>query len=100
MPGFTTKIPHPYEKQAAIERLNDFLPRVREQYKELASDVSGQWEGDTLKFAVATMGMTVQGTLTVEDRLATVQAQLPLAAAMFAGRIEDSIRKEVEKVLS
>lgn len=100
MPSFTTKIPHSYDKETAIAKLKDFLIGVREKYKDMASDVSGEWTGDTLNFSVTTMGMTVKGNLTVEDKLAIVQAQLPFAASMFAGQIEQSIKKEVEKVLA
>jgi hypothetical protein len=46
------------------------------------------------------MGFTISGKLTVQDKLAKVEGQLPLAAAMFRGRIEESIKSEMQKELA
>ena len=46
------------------------------------------------------MGMAVSGTLVVEDAEVTVETELPLAAALFKGLIQQQIREELQRVLA
>jgi hypothetical protein len=99
MPSFSTTVSHSLEKQAAIEKLKGLMDNMRNKYKE-ATDVQGVWIGNVMNFSLKVMGFSIQGKVTVEDKVATVEGQLPIAAALFRGRIEDSIKTEMEKGLA
>lgn len=100
MPGFSTTVSHPLEKQAAIDKLKGLMESMRERFKDQASDVQGVWIGNVLNFSLKVMGMGISGKVTVEDKQAHVEGQLPLAASMFRGRIEESIKTEMERELA
>jgi hypothetical protein len=100
MPSFSTEVPHPLDQQTAISKLTGLTNALQTKYKDVASDVQGNWTDNVLNFSLKVMGFTVTGKVTVLDKLATVQGQLPLAAAMFRGRIEESIKSELQKELT
>ncbi len=99
MPSFSTQVPHPLDQQTAVTKLTGLMSALQTKYKDVASDVQGSWAGNVMDFSLKVMGFKITGKVTVEDKLATVQGQLPLAAAMFRGRIEESIKSEMEKEL-
>ena len=100
MPSFSVDVPHTLDQQAAVARLSGLMNALQTKYKDVASDIQGSWAENVLKFSLKVMGFTVSGKVTVQDKLAKVEGQLPLAAAMFRGRIEESIKSEMQKELS
>jgi hypothetical protein len=46
------------------------------------------------------MNMPVSGTLTVNNADVALDSKLPMAAAMFSGKIKSVIMEEAKKVLS
>jgi len=99
MPSFGVEVPHSLGREKAIERLKNFLDRIVEHYKEQVSKLDGEWNDNVLSFQLKTFGMTLTGTLTVENDVARVEGQLPFAAVAFRGKIQDSIREELEREL-
>lgn len=100
MPKFSTQVEHPHDKQTAVAKLKGLMDAMQTRYKDVASDVKGTWADNVLDFSLKVMGFTIQGKVTVEDKQAQVEGNLPLAAAMVRGRIEESIKKEMEKELN
>lgn len=100
MPSFSTQVPHPLDQQSAVAKLTGLMNALQTKYKDVASDVQGNWADNVLNFSLKVMGFTVSGKVTVQDQLAKVEGQLPLAAAMFRGRIEESIKSELQKELN
>jgi hypothetical protein len=100
MPRFTTQVEHPLDQQTAVDRLKGLLGGLQSKYKDVASDVQGTWTSNVLEFSLKVMGFSITGKVTVLDRLATVEGNIPLAAVMFRGRIEESIKHEMQKELS
>ncbi len=100
MPGFRTEVPHPLSKDDATEKLKVFLDQVRERYKDQVSAIEGDWADNKLDFSLTTFGFTIKGLLTVEDKNAVLEGQLPFAALAFKGKIEQGIKSELEKALA
>ena len=100
MPSYQVVVPHSLGIDEACARLRVLLSEVRNDYAALMSDVSGSWTGNLLRFNFKAAGMPVSGELIVEEASVKVCGQLPLAAALFRGRIEQTIRDELKKLLS
>jgi Putative polyhydroxyalkanoic acid system protein (PHA_gran_rgn). len=100
MAGFHVTVPHALGHEAALSRVQKFLDDVRQDYAAQVSDVRGQWSGNRLDFGFSATGLPVQGTLVVEDNTVHVSGPLPLAALLFRGKIEQTIRQELEKLLA
>jgi hypothetical protein len=99
MPGFTQRVPHPHEKTLAIEKLKQFATIVNEKYGSLTSHSESNWQENRLFFFVVAMGLRIDGQLLVEDYAAEVEVKYPFAAALFAGRIEETIIQHLREAL-
>ena len=100
MPGFNVDVPHSLGKDAAKEKLHSFMDKVREKYQDQVSNLEENWEGDVLSFSFKTYGFTISGDLTVEEDSAKIEGKIPIAAAMFKGKIQQSVGDELKKILS
>jgi hypothetical protein len=97
MPNFNMEVPHALGRGAAVDRLQQFIDKVRTRSD--VSDLTETWTDNVLNFSFKTFGLTVEGTATVEDDHVRMDGKLPLAAAPFRGRIEGSIHDELQKIL-
>jgi putative polyhydroxyalkanoate system protein len=100
VPKLSFSVPHNLDKAEARSRLEAFAGRVRDKYQGQVKDVNESWEGDTLCFGFRTMGMNVDGRVAVEDERLAVDGNLPFSAMMFKGKIESTIRGELEKLMA
>lgn len=93
-------IPHQLEQQEALSRVQSLLTRVQSQFGSQVQDMHQEWNGNTGVFSFKVMNMPVSGTLTVNQGNVALDSQLPMAAAMFSGKIKSVIMEEAKKVLS
>ena len=100
MPSYQVSVPHQLGRDAARRRVEQFLEAVQRDYAAQISNVQGAWTGDQLQFSLVAMGLAIRGTMVVEESAVQVSGPLPLAAALFRGRIEQTIRDELQKLLS
>ena len=100
MPKITTEIPHNLEKEEAATRLRDELDKRRAELEQHVSDLQANWSGEELAYSFSTFGFKVDGTLLVEQDHVKVDANVPLPALMFKGRIQQTIQDEFGKLLS
>lgn len=100
MPGFNTKVSHTLGRDAAVKKLKGFMDRVQDLHPNEIETISGGWTENVLNFEFTSYGMKIDGTLTVEEELVKMDGNLPFAAMMFKGKISDTIRVALEKVIS
>lgn len=100
MPQFDVNVPHTLTKDEAHERLKGFSEKVREHYTDLVKDVHQEWEGETLHFGFKTLGVRIDGDLTVNDDAVRIKGELPFTAMMFKGKIESVLRDEITRLVS
>jgi putative polyhydroxyalkanoate system protein len=100
MPKFNVTVPHTLTQQEATERLNKFADILREKFKDSVSDLEQNWEGDTLAFRFKTFGFPLSGKIQVGDSNLVVDGELPFTAMMFKGKIESSIREQLERLMT
>lgn len=99
MPQFDVIVPHSLGREEAMARVNTLIERVRGEHGDKLGEMQGGWAGDVLNFSFRVMGMGISGAMNVGDEKVGVIGQLPLAAAFFRGKIEQSIRDELRNVL-
>jgi len=100
MPSYHVSVPHQLGREVARNRLEQFLEGVQHEYAAYISNVQGAWAGDQLQFSFTATGLAIRGTMQVEESAVQVSGPLPLAAALFRGRIEQTIRDELQKLLA
>lgn len=100
MPKFSVTVPHALPQEEAKERLNRFADILREKFKDSVGDLDQSWEGNALMFRFKTFGIPLSGKITVGEQNLVVDGDLPFTAMMFKGKIESSIREQLERLMT
>lgn len=100
MPGFSTEVSHSLGQEVAQQRLESFLQKIIERYKDQVSDISGEWVGNVLDFSMTTYGINIKGKVIVEEDKVRMDGELPFAAMMFKGKITNEIQEALQKALA
>jgi hypothetical protein len=99
MAQFQTVVPHQLGRAAARARLEQVLPRLAAGFGDQLSDLQGAWHGHELHYGFTAVGFKITGQIVVEEAAARVHCQLPMAALLFRGRIEQEIRVHLSAAL-
>lgn len=100
MPKLSIEVPHLLGQSVAAQRLKDKFAAVRAEYQSQVKGLREEWLDHTFSFAFQTMGMAISGTVAVEAEKIRLAADLPFAAMLFKGTIEERIRQEVGRLLA
>ncbi len=100
MPNLIMETSHKLGVDEAVRRLKEKFDSVRESFGSQVSELREEWDDRVLSFGFKTVGMTISGTVTVEDSSVTLAANLPLAVTLFKGTIQKRIRKELGELLT
>jgi hypothetical protein len=99
MSTLSMSIPHQLGQQEALNRIQSVLENVKSKFGNQVSDLQQSWNGNNGEFSFKVMNMPVSGTLKVNDNDVALDSKLPMAAAMFQGKIKSVILEEARKVL-
>jgi hypothetical protein len=99
MPQFNVSVPHTLTHEEAHERLNRFIDVLRQKFQDSVNDLDQNWNGDTLNFQFKTFGILLKGGITVEPTQLSVKGEIPFTAMMFRGKIESTIREQLERLM-
>jgi len=91
MPKYKATVAHALGKEEALTRLKAVTEQAR-----TASDLQGDWQGDTLAFSVTAQGLRLVARLTVEEDQLTFDGKLPLVAMPFRNWIPRALKKSLE----
>jgi Putative polyhydroxyalkanoic acid system protein (PHA_gran_rgn) len=100
MPSLKLTIPHELGQEEAAIRLKGFLEKVKQRYQNQVSDLEEKWVENALDFAFKTYGFHIKGRMVVEPADVKFEGQIPFAAMMFKGKIEQTIRDEMKRLLT
>jgi hypothetical protein len=100
MPRLTMQTDHQLGRVEAVRRLKEKFAESRERFGSQVNDLTEEWDGHMYTFGFRAMGMKVAGTITVEDSAVSLAAELPLAAMLVKGMIEQRIREELGGLLA
>lgn len=99
MPKLTMETPHELARDEAVRRLKEKFADAKDTYGSQVTDLREQWNDGTLSFSFKVVGMSIAGTVAVEDSAVKLDTELPMAAIMFKGMIEGRIREELSELL-
>ena len=100
MPKFNVQVPHSLSQSEARSRLERFADRLQQKFQNQVSELHQSWEDDTLRFRFKTYGIPLDGGITVGENALNVDGNLPFSAMMFRGKIESTIREELERLVA
>ena len=100
MAALNLSVPHNLGQAEAQVRLERLLDNIRRQHAAELNDVRGGWTENVLEIELDIRGIGISGRMIVEETRIHVSGPLPLAALFFRGRIEQTIREEIERALA
>lgn len=100
MPSMSVTVPHSSTQEEVTARLKGLLEHAKERNQDKVQDLVEDWNDNTLTFSFKTFGFDIGGTLVVEPQAVRVESKLPFAAMLFKGKIEQTVRDELTRVLA
>ncbi len=100
MPSLTITVPHSLSAEEATSRLKSLFETLKQRHADKMNNLEEKWEGNHLDYAFSTFGFNIAGNMDVEPSEVRVSGTLPFAAMMIKGKIEQSVREELEKALA
>jgi len=100
MAALNLSVPHNLGQAEAQVRLERLLDNIRRQHAAELNDVRGGWTENVLEIELDIRGIGISGRMIVEETHIHVSGPLPLAALVLRGRIEQTIREEIERALA
>ena len=100
MPSMSITAPHTLGEEEATTRLKSLFEKIKQRHSDKLSNLEEEWQGNKLNYAFSTYGFHIKGDLTVAANEVTLQGSLPFAAMMFKGKIEQTVKEELEKALA
>jgi hypothetical protein len=100
MPALSLSVPNPLGQQEASQRLKLFLTKIKERHQDKVSNLEEEWPDENhLKYRFKTFGFDIQGDAKVEPQAVLLNLTLPFTAMMFKGKIEQTLRDELTRLL-
>jgi hypothetical protein len=100
MPTVTITTPHSLGAEEATTRLKSFFTKLKERHADKVSNLEEAWNDNKLDYSFSTYGFNIKGDIAIEPDQIKVNGNLPFAAMMFKGKIEQTVRDELEKLLA
>ncbi len=100
MPSLKMAISHALGQEEAVRRLKEAIAGAKAKLEGQFKNLEESWAENLLAFGFTAYGFSVKGTVTVEPSEVHVASNLPFAAMMFKGLIQQTLKDELGKVLA
>jgi hypothetical protein len=100
MAKFKMSVSHRLLQDEVLRRIRSELRELKNQFADKISDLREEWGGNIGRFSFSAMGFSVSGTLTVKASQVEFDFDLPLAATLFRGKIESTLRDRLQTLLA
>lgn len=92
-------IPHQLSQEEALARIKNLLSNLKEEQKDVISDVSENWQGPKGDFSFSAKGFNLAGNIEVNPSNVSINADLPFALSFFKGMIGNVITQKATALL-
>jgi hypothetical protein len=99
MPKISVTVAHNLGQEEASSRLQRLTEYLKSMHGDRVTDLTETWSGHAGTFGFSTFGMKVTGSVRAEADQVVLDGEIPFAAMMFKGKIEQEIRGTLEKAL-
>ena len=93
-------IPHQLGRAEARRRIDEGFFDLSRHLGVAAGALDRRWDGDRLDFSLSAMGRAIVGHVAVAETEVIVEVILPGLLALVAGKVQESLRKEGQLLLT
>jgi hypothetical protein len=98
--NISLSVPHQLTRAEAKRRIEEGIAQYLQQYGRQLGHIDRNWQGDAMSFSATTMGMSVTGSLCVEDQVVRVEIAVPWLLARLVEGAKPMIEQQGRKLLS
>lgn len=99
MSALNLSIPHQLPKEEALSRIKHLLENLKEEKKDMITNLQEEWQDDQGKFSFKAMGFDLSGNIQVNPGSVEINSQLPMAVSFFKGKIASIIQDKAAELL-
>ena len=96
------EINHDYNcsKQVAYTKIDGFLNELTNKYSDMISNPLKKWNdsNDKMDFSFKVKGFNIEGNIQLYNNKLILNGKLPFLARLFSGKIETTIKSELERL--
>jgi hypothetical protein len=100
MPSLSLSMPHSLGQEEALKRLKAAIEKAKARNQGKVTNLKEDWNDNRLDYSFTTFSFNIKGEVTVEPDQVKLNGSLPFAAMMFKGKIEQTVREELGKLLA
>ncbi len=100
MANLNVNIPHELSQDEALSRIKNLLTKLKEEHKDMVSNVHEEWTDNKGKFAFTAKGFDIDGLISVNQGGVDIDAKLPFALSFFKGSIAKFISEKAQQLLA
>lgn len=100
MSALNLTIPHNLSKEEALTRIKNLLSNLKEEKKDIVSNVQENWQDNKGNFSFKAQGFNLAGDIVVNDADVQINSDLPFAVSFFKSAISDMITKKTKELLA
>lgn len=91
---------HGASAEEAYKRIDGLLTALERKYGDQVGNAQRSWNDamDRMAFSLEVRGMKLSGDIQLVEDRAVMEIKLPLLARAFSGRIESTMREELDKL--
>ena len=93
-------IPHQLGRAEARKRIDEGFADLSRHLGGSAGALDKHWNGDRLDFSFTSLGQSISGHVAVADAEVAVEVLLPGFLAMIAGKVQGTLQKEGQLLLT
>lgn len=100
MVEINTLVAHQLGRASALDRMHQMVDSLGQRFPQQVHQVRSTWTDNKLNIRFAAYGYLVQWEAIVQEDEVSLLGQIPDAARVFKGKIEQAIVARIETVLS
>ncbi len=100
MVEINTLVTHRLGRASALDRIHQMVDSLSQRFPQQVHQVRSTWDDNKLNIRFAAYGYLVQWEAVILEEEIALLGQIPDAARVFKGKIEQAIVSRIESVLS
>ena len=97
MPKVSVAVPHHGDPDEIAAKVCDVLEKTVKEFQ--GQDFEADWSGRSATMKFTSLGFPITAAINVDETQVAIDIDLPMAAVMFKGRVEEILKKNLTAML-
>ena len=100
MPSLQVTVHHKLTEHEAMARIKELVTKLEHEHGNKVSNIEEEWHARSGKFSFNFHGMHFAGTMNLHPGTVEIHGRIPLAVALFRGKIKQVIKDKAAELLA